>query len=418
MHPLIEAIYAGATPDFSELQSAFREPLPLLDALADTPQDPEWHAEGDVAIHTSMVVDEVWRLLETGGEGADLGPWDRVALVLGALLHDIAKPLTTREREIDGRRRIVAPRHAQRGRSYLALRLGALGLPEAVHQRVMGLVGYHHDPKQLVVRESRGKLGGHARHAYMRLARRVDIELVQLLELADVRGRRAADRGDQIEIIELFRLMAEEHGVWGESPWTEFEATIRQALEGMAPEIVDATLWRGARDLEAGLISTPHEALQRAYPLRSEPFGQLIVTCAPAGAGKSGWVAQREAEGWGVISLDALREELTGRAGDQSDNNAVIALARERLRQRLRDRTRTVFDATSILREQRSRIVQMGIDYGASVTIAAFAVAPDELHRRNRGRERQVPAHILERQVARLEWPTLDEAHRLITIGL
>jgi tRNA nucleotidyltransferase (CCA-adding enzyme) len=32
--------------------------FPELAVLADTPQDPEWHPEGDVWLHTLMVVDE------------------------------------------------------------------------------------------------------------------------------------------------------------------------------------------------------------------------------------------------------------------------------------------------------------------------------------------------------------------------
>ncbi|MBA2380358.1 MAG: tRNA nucleotidyltransferase, partial [Blastocatellia bacterium] len=66
-----------------------RQLFPELDALVGIPQEPEWHPEGDVDVHTLMVVDEARRLID------DL-PYERqVAVMLGALAHDFGKPPTT-----------------------------------------------------------------------------------------------------------------------------------------------------------------------------------------------------------------------------------------------------------------------------------------------------------------------------------
>ncbi|MBF0352804.1 MAG: polynucleotide adenylyltransferase [SAR324 cluster bacterium] len=62
--------------------------FPELDALRGVPQDPEWHPEGDVWVHTLMVMDEAAKL-KNGNETEDL------ALMYGALCHDFGKPLTT-----------------------------------------------------------------------------------------------------------------------------------------------------------------------------------------------------------------------------------------------------------------------------------------------------------------------------------
>ena len=117
--------------------------LPLLHKLESTPQDAEWHAEGNVAIHTQMVMDQVAQ------ESLSDKP-DRVrTLTLAAAFHDIAKPLTTREREINGRTRVVSPRHAQVGRSYLALHSSSIEIPYL--NDVLALVGHHHDVRKLVM---------------------------------------------------------------------------------------------------------------------------------------------------------------------------------------------------------------------------------------------------------------------------
>ena len=64
LHPLCVELYAGATPSFDDLYDAFATALPLLTQLRETPQDPEWHAEGDVHIHSSMTLDMLYQELE------------------------------------------------------------------------------------------------------------------------------------------------------------------------------------------------------------------------------------------------------------------------------------------------------------------------------------------------------------------
>lgn len=64
-------------------------------ALEPTPQEPEWHPEGNVWIHTNMVLDEAAKLRER----------DPLHITLGAFLHDFGKPLATKQ--IDGRWRAL-----------------------------------------------------------------------------------------------------------------------------------------------------------------------------------------------------------------------------------------------------------------------------------------------------------------------
>ena len=70
--------------------------FPELDALRGVPQDPEWHPEGDVWVHTLMVLDAAASLRDADKGGVsteDSG--ENLALMLGALCHDLGKPATT-----------------------------------------------------------------------------------------------------------------------------------------------------------------------------------------------------------------------------------------------------------------------------------------------------------------------------------
>src|SRR5690349_4051335 len=66
-----------------------------LHDLADTPQDPYYHAEGDVLTHTRLVAEALVALPAWQA----LTPPARAVLLAAALLHDVAKPICT---EVDG----------------------------------------------------------------------------------------------------------------------------------------------------------------------------------------------------------------------------------------------------------------------------------------------------------------------------
>ena len=63
--------------------------FPELQTLVGVPQEPEWHPEGDVDVHTMLVVDEARKLID------DLDYAKKVTVMLGALCHDFGKPATT-----------------------------------------------------------------------------------------------------------------------------------------------------------------------------------------------------------------------------------------------------------------------------------------------------------------------------------
>lgn len=405
MQALFDAVQKGETPGLEAFLEALGPQFPLLLELKNTIQDPIWHAEGNVEIHTGRVLDEIYRLLSD--TAAHLNPEERLALVLGAVFHDVAKPITTRRSDLSGQSRIVAPGHAGHGRSYIANKLVATGLSYTLVQQVMALVGYHHHPRKFVRHEAgKGK--------YWELAEAVNLELLYYLALADIRGRDCDDKAEQLEVVELFKLFAEEHQVWANaSPYREWDSYLSEELKN--PDLTDLARGNARFDHAKGLITTPEEALARSYKAR-EGFGELILLCGASGSGKSTWV-KRNLPDAKVVSLDDLREQIAGKREDQSMNGQVLQAAKEQIKQRLRQHRQVVWDATNLRRDFRAPLVQLGLDYGALVTLVVFQLPEVELFSNNRQRAHAVPEHILARQLEMLEFPHLNEAHRTIFVG-
>lgn len=152
--------------------------FPELDVLVGCPQEPEWHPEGDVWIHTLLVIDEARKRID------DLAYPQQVAVMLGAVCHDLGKPATTAF--VDGRIRSLE--HEEQGvppaRSFLD-RLNVHSLQGYdVRREVLGIVANHLKPGMFC--KAQPPVGD---GAFRRLAQKVDLELLARVARADCEGR-------------------------------------------------------------------------------------------------------------------------------------------------------------------------------------------------------------------------------------
>ena len=154
---------------------------PELLPLEATPQDPGWHPEGNVWAHTLQVVDEAAALL---GDLGDDRP-RQLAVMLGALCHDLGKPGTTRFE--DGR--IRSRGHEEAGLPPTTALLDRWSvhtlLGYDVRSQVLALVAHHLKPGQLY--DDRERVGN---GAIRRLARKCEPDLLYRVARADCLGRR------------------------------------------------------------------------------------------------------------------------------------------------------------------------------------------------------------------------------------
>lgn len=398
----LQSLALNATPSIDECIEQLGDTLPLLHQFKLTEQDPQWHAEGDVHIHTGMVLDELYQLFED--EACHIQGERRQALVLGALLHDIAKPLTTRRKELRGVERVVATRHEAIGRSYIAHRLLDLELSRKVVELIMGLVGEHQMPKLLVIKQME-------RGEYWKLARKAPMDLLYWLEVADMRGRICEDLSEQLDFLEEFRLFSEEYDVWEtHKPLQQLRRDMKPQLQGLPLITQDMIFARTVRDFEEGDISTLEEGVARTYSLRNG-FSEVYVLYGPSGSGKSSWIKQFDPE-CEVISLDELREEINGDRADQSNIGQVLSVARERLKVHLRKKRKIIWDASNLREDFRQRICRIAFDYQAFVTMVVCHKSEHQIFRDNKNRPYPVPEDVLRNQMDHLEWPLQEEAHR------
>ena len=151
--------------------------FPELRTLVGCEQDVEWHPEGDVWVHTLLVVDRARELND------DLDRPRLAAVMLGAVCHDLGKPVTTAF--IDGR--IRSRDHEDAGMEPTVRVLDRLNVHTLdgfdVRRQTLGLVAHHLKPGMF------HKAGNVGDGAFRRLAQKVDLELLARLARADCLGR-------------------------------------------------------------------------------------------------------------------------------------------------------------------------------------------------------------------------------------
>ncbi len=178
-----------------------RQLLPEMEALYDCPQDPEWHPEGNVWIHTLMVIDKARQL------NADLDRPRLATVMLGAVCHDLGKPATTAL--IDGR--VKSPNHEAMGVEPSTRILDRLNIHTLdnfdVRFQVLGIVAEHLRPSAFHKAKDTVTDG-----AFRRLAQKVDLELLVRFARADCHGRAGTfDCSAMDWFIERARSLGVEH---------------------------------------------------------------------------------------------------------------------------------------------------------------------------------------------------------------
>lgn len=146
-----------------------------LEVLINCIQEPEYHPEGDVWIHTMMSLDEMARILK---EEKVEDEYRKLYLFYGILCHDLGKPFCTQE--INGK--ITSHKHESLGIEPTISFLSKLTNEKKFIETVCSLVKNHLTPFQLYLAESSLK-------AIKRLSLKVNIEDLCLVCLSDCLGR-------------------------------------------------------------------------------------------------------------------------------------------------------------------------------------------------------------------------------------
>jgi predicted kinase len=134
-----------------------------------------------------------------------------------------------------------------------------------------------------------------------------------------------------------------------------------------------------------------------------------------SGSGKTTWITQTKAK-FKIISQDYLREQFLCDRGNQNNNSQVLNFAMASLKELLRKKEHIAWDATSLRRDMRDKIIRLGENYHALVTLVFFHLNEEDLRERNLTRTYSVPEEVLNRQLQRFQWPQPTEAHRFLIL--
>lgn len=121
-------------------ESGWDRHFPQITATYGVEQDPHYHPEGDVSIHTGLSANAAARIADARGLTGD----DRFVIVMGTMVHDFGKPHHTQKvLQADGSFMITSHGHAEGGIQPTREFLASIGCPRQLVDRITPLVREH-----------------------------------------------------------------------------------------------------------------------------------------------------------------------------------------------------------------------------------------------------------------------------------
>ncbi len=341
------------------------EKLDWFQALYDCPQDPVYHAEGNVGIHTKMVVEALQNLPEY----TDLLRSEQQLLSWAALLHDIAKPVCL---STDEEGNIRAHQHSQKGELIVRNLLWDIDLE--ARELLCALVRLHGLPIWCMEKQNP--------YSSLYLASlRLPNKLLYLLAKADVLGRLSTGQTGFLERIELYKAFCIEQNCW-DKPKAFYNEHSRYQFF----------------------------AKNQNYPanLFDNTTFEIVVLVGLPGCGKDTYAAQL---GLPIVSLDERRKEHKIKPTDKKGQGKVAQLAYELAKKYARKKQSFVWNSTNLTQKMRTRISSTLGVYNPRFKIIYIESSKANILKRRR---KIIPAQKLNKMFQFLEFPLVSEGHELV----
>ena len=349
--------------------------IPELNKLTITPQDPIYHGEGNVWIHTQMVL----RALIAQDDFAASSDEDKFVLFMTALLHDIAKPETTIIDEISGR--ISQPRHSQKGEISSRILLWRNGVPFELREKICRIIRVHQIPFYALSDDNNYKSPQWLIH---RLSWQLPVWMLCMQAKADILGRISADKARMVDEVELFKQLALEE---------ECLYQPRQFID----DYTRIQYFRGSNVL-------PDYAL---YPQKGSKV--ILLSGLPA-SGKNSWISKYYPN-LPVASYDDTRNQLKLKHGQ--NEGLVIQFVLAKVKQYLRENQSFIWNATHLSRDMREKALDLLYAYHAEVEIVYLEQSEKTLYQRNSSRDTSLPNKKITQMLSKWQVPLPTEAHKV-----
>lgn len=137
-------------------------------------------------------------------------------------------------------------------------------------------------------------------------------------------------------------------------------------------------------------------------------MAKLFITLGIPGSGKSTWLSTflSHAE---IVSSDAIREEFTGDASDQTQNAKIFDEFHYRIDTGLRYGHDVAADSTALDKAARDRLLEIAAKHEAEAHLIVFDNVVQAMSR-NTKRTRVVPLSAMKRMLDKYEFYKLNES--------
>lgn len=337
---------------------------PYFEEMGRTPQEAKWHAEGDVLVHTFMVVKELMKL----SEYKELPKNEQHLLCIAALLHDIAKPKCT----IIENGEIRSPRHAKVGEKMVRELLWDEDFEW--RETICSLVRLHGLPLWSLEKAMPNK-------AVIGASLRLRNSLLYILTKADILGRICEDQADLLERLAFFKELCIENECY-ETPKVFHNAHSRFHF-----------FQQSSSDYPANRFD--------------DTAFEIIILCGIAGSGKDTYAAQQHLP---IVSLDAFRQQFNAKRGDKKAQGQVIQAAYEQAKVYCRQKQSFIWNSTNLTKDMRSKLIRTLGVYNPRFRIVYIETSLGNLLSR---RKQQIPDAAIFRMLRQLDMPEWGETHGL-----
>ena len=347
--------------------------------LINTQQEPKFHGEGNVYIHTKMVCEELIKIPEYHAISDD----ERFVVFMAALLHDIGKISCTKI--VDGE--IRSFNHGINGaiivRKFLWNTFNMCGNETMyIREAICLLIKYHssllwsNDNLKKIIKISMNS----------KLTKFFSIKLLGLLSKADVLGR----IGDSKEELTLKIMLSEDLAKQNNCYDTYFEF------------YNDYTKYKLLNTDESNIYSQFFDSSSN----------EAIIMCGLPASGKDTYILNNICNGYTVITLDEIRKELHIKPTD--DQTKVMEYSKKLMKNALACKENIVWNATSLNVFFRKSQIELLKKYNYKVKIVYIETTIENIKKRNEIRDRKVPLYAVYNMFSKFSIPEEFEADEVI----
>ena len=357
-------------PDCPIDWNAILERFPSLYGLEKCKQNPIYHAEGNVWIHTKLVCEALVSLPDWQAMNAQ----DRSILFTAALFHDIAKPDATQVSEAG---MITAKGHVNLGARMVREILKDLRTPFAIREAIVAIVKYESLPIWFWDKPQ-------PLRSIIRVSQLVRCDWLALMAEADILGRICQDRVRLLETIEFFREFCREYDCF-DKPYT-FDSD------------------------HSRFVYFNKDNADPTYAAYDDTRLEVILMCGLPSKGKDDWIEQNYPD-LPVVSLDKLRHTMgISPTGEQGE---ILRAAKSIAKGHLQTQTSFIWNATNIVKPTRLGLIQLFAAYHARIRIVYLEIPIEQVLAQNKDCHCPVPSEAIYRYEDRLEIPDRTEAHQV-----